>query len=185
MELSTAQITAHVPEDLIRALDGAARRLNCPRAEIMRRALKRYLSDFSDLSESTEPTTEEQALQQVEGELKRRGWLPKRTSVNSPDGDVWAYHPHRSGHVAIEVKGLRTRSAVWLKEHQVKAVKIVIIVQLDKGLVWVLSKKKALRLLHGYQKIFYERHGRRPAAEGFNVSQLPEPTGWAPLDRLL
>jgi len=54
MNIPMTQITARVPEKLTRALDEAARGLNRPRAEIVRRALERYLQDFRDLSDAAE-----------------------------------------------------------------------------------------------------------------------------------
>lgn len=48
-ELMT-QITARVSDTLVAALDAAARGLKRSRAEIVRRALERYLEDFDDLT---------------------------------------------------------------------------------------------------------------------------------------
>ena len=45
-----AQITARVPDELLQALDAAAAQLKRNRAEVIRRALERYLEDFDDLS---------------------------------------------------------------------------------------------------------------------------------------
>ena len=44
------QITARLPNAVVSALDATARRLRCSRAEIVRRAVERYLEDFDDLS---------------------------------------------------------------------------------------------------------------------------------------
>lgn len=44
------QITARLPNTVVSALDAAARRLRCSRAEMVRRAIERYLEDFDDLS---------------------------------------------------------------------------------------------------------------------------------------
>ncbi len=43
------QVTARVPDELVDALDAAAAQLKHSRAEIIRRALERYLEDFQDL----------------------------------------------------------------------------------------------------------------------------------------
>ena len=45
-----SQITARLPDDVVRALDTAASRLKRSRAEIIRQAVERYLEDFDDLS---------------------------------------------------------------------------------------------------------------------------------------
>lgn len=44
------QITARLPDELVAALDNAARGLNRSRADIVRQAIERYLEDFDDLS---------------------------------------------------------------------------------------------------------------------------------------
>ena len=44
-----SQITARVPDDLVGALDAAARELNRSRADLVRQAIERYLEDFDDL----------------------------------------------------------------------------------------------------------------------------------------
>ena len=44
-----SQITARVPEALIKALDEAAAQLSRSRAQIIRQALERYLEDYDDL----------------------------------------------------------------------------------------------------------------------------------------
>ena len=44
-----SQITARVPDDLVGALDAAARELNRSRADLVRQAIERYLEDFPDL----------------------------------------------------------------------------------------------------------------------------------------
>lgn len=48
------QITARVPEALVEALDAAATQLNRSRAQIVRRALERYLEDYDDLEVALE-----------------------------------------------------------------------------------------------------------------------------------
>ena len=47
---SKTQITARLPHTVVDALDAVARRFNRSRAEIVRRAVERYLEDFDDLS---------------------------------------------------------------------------------------------------------------------------------------
>ncbi|MDE0219688.1 MAG: ribbon-helix-helix protein, CopG family, partial [Spirochaetaceae bacterium] len=49
-EESVSQITARLPDDLVGALDAAARELNRSRADLVRQAIERYLEDFDDLS---------------------------------------------------------------------------------------------------------------------------------------
>ena len=49
-----SQITAHLPDELVEALDTVARQLNRSRAEIVRHAIERYLADFDDLSVALE-----------------------------------------------------------------------------------------------------------------------------------
>ena len=65
------------------------------------------------------------------------------------------------------------------------AVDIVVIYVVQDDEVWVLSPVEASALLDAYRKDFTLRRGRPPAAEGFNQSQFPKPTGWLALDRLL
>jgi RHH-type rel operon transcriptional repressor/antitoxin RelB len=45
-----SQITARLPDDLVSALDQAAKTLHRSRAEIVRQAIEAYLEDFDDLS---------------------------------------------------------------------------------------------------------------------------------------
>ncbi len=49
-----SQITARLPDDLVVALDAAAKELKRTRAEIIRQAIERYLEDFDDLSVAVE-----------------------------------------------------------------------------------------------------------------------------------
>ncbi len=49
-----SQITARLPDELVAALDNAARGLNRSRADIVRQAVERYLEDFDDLSVAIE-----------------------------------------------------------------------------------------------------------------------------------
>ena len=44
------QVTARLPDEVIEALDRAARRLRRSRADVIRLAVERYLEDFDDLS---------------------------------------------------------------------------------------------------------------------------------------
>ena len=48
------QITARLPNTVVSALDTVARRLSRSRAEIVRRAVERYIEDFDDLSVAVE-----------------------------------------------------------------------------------------------------------------------------------
>jgi RHH-type rel operon transcriptional repressor/antitoxin RelB len=43
------QVTARLPEDLVRNIDDAARSLNRSRAQIIRQAIEYYLADVDDL----------------------------------------------------------------------------------------------------------------------------------------
>ena len=45
-----SQITARVPDSLVKALDAAATELKRSRAALVRQALERYLEDYDDLS---------------------------------------------------------------------------------------------------------------------------------------
>ena len=51
---SKTQITARLPDTVVNALDAVARRFHRSRAEIIRRAVERYLEDFDDLSIAVE-----------------------------------------------------------------------------------------------------------------------------------
>ncbi len=44
------QVTARLPEELVRKADRAAGQLNRSRAQVIRQALEYYLDDFEDLS---------------------------------------------------------------------------------------------------------------------------------------
>ena len=48
------QITARVPDGLVKALDAAAAELKRSRGDIVRQALERYLEDLDDLSVALE-----------------------------------------------------------------------------------------------------------------------------------
>ena len=43
------QVTARLPDDLVKSIDDAAQSLNRSRAEIIRQAIEYYLADFDDL----------------------------------------------------------------------------------------------------------------------------------------
>jgi RHH-type transcriptional regulator, rel operon repressor / antitoxin RelB len=45
-----SQITARLPDEIVAALDQAAKSLHRTRADIIRQAIETYLEDFSDLS---------------------------------------------------------------------------------------------------------------------------------------
>ncbi len=49
-----AQITARLPENLVKSLDSAARQLKRTRADIVRQAVEYYLDDLEDLSRALE-----------------------------------------------------------------------------------------------------------------------------------
>ena len=48
------QITARLPDEIVEALDAAARALERGRAEIVTQAVERYLEDFDDLTVALE-----------------------------------------------------------------------------------------------------------------------------------
>ena len=48
------QITARLPDELVNALDAAARTLKRTRADVIRQAVEHYLEDFDDLSVAVE-----------------------------------------------------------------------------------------------------------------------------------
>lgn len=45
-----SQITARLPDEVVTALDRAARMLHRSRADVVRQAVERYLEDFDDLT---------------------------------------------------------------------------------------------------------------------------------------
>jgi predicted DNA-binding protein len=49
-EVYMSQITARLPDDLVSALDRAAKALHRSRADVVRQAIEAYLEDFNDLS---------------------------------------------------------------------------------------------------------------------------------------
>jgi RHH-type transcriptional regulator, rel operon repressor / antitoxin RelB len=54
MRLDMAQITARIPDDVVRQLDEAAARLKRSRAQVVRQALEYYLDDLEDLKTGME-----------------------------------------------------------------------------------------------------------------------------------
>ena len=128
-------------------------------------------------------TSEESALEKVKKELQNRGYSVIPRPRNSPDGDLHATKNHRT--VRLEVKGLQTRNGVWLPQHQIDAVDMVVVYIVAEDNAWVLSPQDATDLLNHYHTDFVSRNGRPPAQPGWNASQFPPPTGWAPLDKLL
>ncbi len=54
LDFAMSQVTARLPDDLVAALDAAARDLNRSRAEVIRQAIERYLEDYGDLSTAVE-----------------------------------------------------------------------------------------------------------------------------------
>jgi len=49
-----SQITARIPDDVLEALDNAAKTLHRSRADIIRQAIESYLEDFDDIAISLE-----------------------------------------------------------------------------------------------------------------------------------
>ena len=68
-----SQITARVPDEMVKALDAAAEKLKRSRADIIRHALERYLEDYDDLGVALErlrdPTDPVLDWDQVRSEL--------------------------------------------------------------------------------------------------------------------
>ncbi len=48
------QITARLPDQLVRTLDEAARNLRRTRADVVRQAIEHYLEDYEDLTRAVE-----------------------------------------------------------------------------------------------------------------------------------
>ena len=128
-------------------------------------------------------TSEKPALLQVEQQLQSRGYSVTRMPRNSPDGDLHATKGHHN--VRLEVKGLQSRNGVWLPQHQIDAVDIIVVYIVAEDSAWVLSPQAATDLLNHYHTDFVVRNGYPPAEPGWNGSQFPPPTGWAPLDDML
>lgn len=49
-----SQITARLPDEVVSALDHAAKTLNRTRADVIRQAIETYLEDFDDISVALE-----------------------------------------------------------------------------------------------------------------------------------
>jgi len=49
-----SQITARLPDELVKSLDAAARSLKRTRAELVRLAVEHYLEDYEDLTRTIE-----------------------------------------------------------------------------------------------------------------------------------
>ncbi len=45
-----SQITARLPDDLVKSLDAAAHEIGRPKSEIIRKAIECYLDDYMDLT---------------------------------------------------------------------------------------------------------------------------------------
>ena len=45
-----SQVTARLPDEVVKALDDAARGLKRSRAQVIRQAIERYIEDYDDLS---------------------------------------------------------------------------------------------------------------------------------------
>lgn len=127
--------------------------------------------------------SEQTALSQVEKQLRDRSYSVNRMSRNSREGDLHAKNGNKL--VRFEVKGLEKRNGVWLSARQIDAVHIIVVYIVDENNVWVLSPDQARALLNHYHSDFILRNGRPPKQPGWNASQFPKPTGWAPLDILL
>ena len=52
--MAMAQITARLPDKLVKSLDAAARGLKRNRADIVRQAIEYYLEDYEDLARAVE-----------------------------------------------------------------------------------------------------------------------------------
>lgn len=44
------RVTVRMPDPMVDSLDRAAKQLQCSRADLIRRAIERYLEDFDDLA---------------------------------------------------------------------------------------------------------------------------------------
>jgi hypothetical protein len=141
------------------------------------------LEEIVDLLKYRHMSTEHVALERVKAQLQKRGFdfVPK--ARNSSGGNIHAKRGNQQ--LRIAVKGLAKRNGVWLKERQVASVDIIVIYLIQDDDVWVFSPAEARALLVNYRADFILRNGRPPAAEGFNWSELPMPSGWSALDRLI
>ena len=71
-----SQITARLPDELVEALDRAARDLSRSRAEVIRQAIERYLEDFVDIASAVE-RLRDPADPVLDWDEVRRGLLAK------------------------------------------------------------------------------------------------------------
>jgi len=71
-----SQITARLPDELVEALDRAARDLSRSRAEVIRQAIERYLEDFVDIAQAVE-RLRDPADPVLDWDEVRRGLLAK------------------------------------------------------------------------------------------------------------
>jgi hypothetical protein len=94
--------------------------------------------------------------------------------VDGPDLEA-RKNEHR---LRIKIRGLQERNAIFLKKRDLIFVDTVVVYIISSKECWVFTKTEAQQLLEDYEKDMLARKGRPPADEGFNVSQLPEPTGW-------
>jgi hypothetical protein len=126
-------------------------------------------------------TSEQKAIDELAKQLEGRGWTVTIMPRTSRQGDV---HAVRDGVLRrFECKGMAARNGVWLKRRQIDAVHGVSIVIGDEA--WVLTPAQAHERLAFYEADFIERNKRPPKAPGWNRTQFPAVTGWAPLDRIL
>jgi predicted DNA-binding protein len=69
-----SQITARLPDEVVSALDRAAKTLHRSRADVVRQAIERYLEDFDDLDVAIE-RLRDPADELVDWEEARRALL--------------------------------------------------------------------------------------------------------------
>ena len=66
-----AQITARLPDELVAAIDHAAKVLHRSRAEIVRKSIEHYLEDFDDISVAIDRLRDPGDAELDWGEVKR------------------------------------------------------------------------------------------------------------------
>ena len=66
-----AQITARLPDELVAAIDHAAKVLHRSRAEIVRKSIEHYLEDFDDISVAIDRLRDPGDTELDWGEVKR------------------------------------------------------------------------------------------------------------------
>ncbi len=88
--MDTTQITARLPDAVVKALDAAASALHRSRADIVRQAVERYLEDFDDLSVALErlrdPTDPVLDWEKVRDELLGSDQTERRQGPRSDTG---------------------------------------------------------------------------------------------------